>query len=152
MGKKTSGLLAFVACAAALCLALVGCASAPKANPEEKFLGYWELVSGTAAGEELSEDDVSQLKDWGVNFIVHLDKDGRAEMDLFGQVDDTTWDAEKATIKVDDEVADLKVDGDELVLSQGEDTPPRASRCPAPRPSRMPSPRAPAPAPPRTSC
>lgn len=73
-------------------------------------------------------------------------------MDLFGQVDDTTWDAEKATIKVDDEVADLKVDGDELVLSQGEDTPPRASRYPAPRPSRTPSPRAPAPAPPRTSC
>ncbi len=121
MRKRASTLLAFAVCVVAVCLTIAGCGGT-KANPEEKYLGYWELVSGTAAGERLSEDDVAQLKDWGVNFLVLLDTDGRAVTDLFGQVEDTTWDAGKATIALGDETGHLEVDGDTLTLSQGDDS------------------------------
>ena len=86
--KKSA--LALMACILALAFALVGCGGS-KADPEEAFLGSWKLSGGEIYGEELDDETIETMEEWGLNCILILDEDGEGQLDLFGDVEDITW-------------------------------------------------------------
>lgn len=118
--KKSA--LAFLTCVLALAFALTGCSGGKdyKAN----FVGSWKLTGGTADGTEMTEDDIKMLEDWGANCILVLDEDGTGSLDLFSEVSDVKWeakDAATASITVDKETGDAKLEDGKLIFEDGDD-------------------------------
>lgn len=110
--------LAFLTCVLALAFALTGCSGGGK-DPKANFVGSWELSGGTLAGEELTDEYMDMLKEWGLNCILILDEDGTGVLDMFLEVADLKWEAKDATtvtITAEDESHDLKLKDDKLVL------------------------------------
>lgn len=71
--------LAFLTCVLALAFALTGCSGGGK-DPKANFVGSWQYSGGTFDGEELTDEYMDMLKEWGVNCILILDEDGRAPL------------------------------------------------------------------------
>ena len=119
--KKSA--LALMACILALAFALVGCGGS-KADPEEAFLGSWKLSGGEIYGEELDDETIETMEEWGLNCILILDEDGEGQLDLFGEVEDVTWKVKSdGTAKISAEDVDFKAtlkDGT-LTLKDGDD-------------------------------
>lgn len=119
--KKSA--LALMACILALAFALVGCGGS-KADPEEAFLGSWKLSGGEIYGEELDDETIKTMEEWGLNCILILDEDGEGQLDLFGDVEDVTWKVKSdGTAKISAEGVDFKAtlkDGT-LTLKDGDD-------------------------------
>lgn len=114
--KKSA--LAFLTCVLALAFALTGCSGGGK-DPKANFVGSWQYSGGTLDGEELTDEYMDMLKEWGVNCILILDEDGTGTLDLFLEVVDLKWeakDATTATVTAEDESHDLKLKDDKLVL------------------------------------
>ena len=86
--KKYLSLVCCAICAIATCVALVACGGG-KAAKGAKMVGYWELASGKADGIELTEDDIQMMNDWGMKVVLYLGEDGKATLDLFGEVQDS---------------------------------------------------------------
>lgn len=110
--------LAFLTCVLALAFALTGCSGGGK-DPKANFVGSWQYSGGTFDGEELTDEYMDMLKEWGVNCILILDEDGTGTLDLFLEFDDLKWEAKDATtvtITAEDESYDLKFKDDKLVL------------------------------------
>lgn len=119
--KKSA--LAFLTCVLALAFALTGCSGGGK-DPKANFVGSWELSGGTSEGEELTEEYMEMFKEWGISCILVLDEDGTGSLDLFSEVSDLKWEAKDATtasITVDKETTDVKLEDGKLVLEDGED-------------------------------
>lgn len=119
--KKSA--LAFLTCVLALAFALMGCSGGGK-DPKANFVGSWELSGGTSEGEELTEEYMEMFKEWGISCILVLDEDGTGSLDLFSEVSDLKWEAKDATtasITVDKETTDVKLEDGKLVLEDGED-------------------------------
>ena len=119
--KKSA--LALMACILALAFALVGCGGS-KADPEEAFLGSWKLSGGEIYGEELDDETIKTMEEWGLNCILILDEDGEGQLNLFGDVEDITWKVKSdGTAKISAEGVDFKAtlkDGT-LTLKDGDD-------------------------------
>ena len=119
--KKSA--LALMACILALAFALVGCGGS-KTDPEEAFLGSWKLSGGEIYGEELDDETIKTMEEWGLNCILILDEDGEGQLDLFGDVEDITWKVKSdGTAKISAEGVDFKAtlkDGT-LTLKDGDD-------------------------------
>lgn len=115
--------LAFLTCVLALAFALTGCSSGGK-DPKANFVGSWELSGGTLEGEELTDEYMDMFEEWGISCILVLDEDGTGSLDLFSEVSDLKWEAKDATaasITVDKETTDVKLEDGKLVLEDGED-------------------------------
>ena len=82
--------LAFLTCVLALAFALTGCSGGGK-DPKANFVGSWELSGGTLEGEELTDEYMKMLEDWGVHCVLILDEDGTGALDLFLEVVDLKW-------------------------------------------------------------
>lgn len=136
--KKWKGaLLIPLACALAACLALTGCGgggstsdgsssntSATSSNVST-YAGYWQIDSMSVDGEEISSDNIQTLRELGgtgSNFILYLAEDGTGSYDAFGEVDDLTWDADKATVTTssDNVTMDMSIEDGKLVLREDE--------------------------------
>ncbi|MFR7751268.1 MAG: hypothetical protein ACLU1W_11300, partial [Collinsella sp.] len=127
--KKSA--LAFLTCVLALAFALTGCSGGGK-DPKADFVGSWKFSGGTLEGEELTDEYMDMLEEWGVNCILILDEDGTGTLDLFLEVADLKWeakDATTATITAEGESQDMKLkdgklvleeDGDELVFTKSD--------------------------------
>ena len=110
--------LAFLTCVLALAFALTGCSGGGK-DPKANFVGSWQYSGGTLDGEELTDEYMDMLKEWGLNCILILDEDGTGVLDMFLEVADLKWEAKDATtvtITAEDESHDLKLKNDKLVL------------------------------------
>ena len=108
--------LAFLTCVLALAFALTGCSGGGK-DPKANFVGSWQYSGGTLDGEELTDEYMDMLEEWGVNCILILDEDGTGTLDLFLEVVDLKWeakDATTATVTAEDESHDLKLKDDKL--------------------------------------
>lgn len=119
--KKSA--LALMACILALAFALVGCGGS-KADPEEAFLGSWKLSGGEIYGEELDDETIKTMEEWGLNCILILDEDGEGQLDLFGDIEDITWKVKSGgTAKISAEDVDFKatLKDDTLTLRDGDD-------------------------------
>ncbi len=115
--------LAFLTCVLALAFALTGCSGGGK-DPKADFVGSWELSGGTTEGEELTDEYMDMFEEWGISCILVLDEDGTGSLDLFSEVSDLKWEAKDATtasITVDKETTDVKLEDGKLVLEDGED-------------------------------
>ena len=117
--KKDLALVCCAICAIATCVALVACGGG-KAAKGAKMVGYWELASGKADGIELTEDDIKMMNDWGMKVVLYLGEDGKATLDLFGEVQDSTWDIEKCTLGYDGETGTLELADDKLTFAAEE--------------------------------
>lgn len=83
------------------------------------FVGSWQYSGGTLDGEELTDEYMDMLKEWGLNCVLILDEDGTGVLDMFLEVADLKWEAKDATtvtITAEDESHDLKLKDDKLVL------------------------------------
>ena len=112
--------LAFLTCVLALAFALTGCSGGGK-DPKANFVGSWELSGGTMEGEELTDEYMKMLEDWGVHCILILDEDGTGALDLFLEVVDLKWEAKDATtvtITAEDESHDMKLKDGKLILEE----------------------------------
>ena len=119
--KKSAFL--FVTFILVLAFALVGCGGS-KADPEEAFLGSWKLSGGEIYGEELDDETIKTMEEWGLNCILILDEDGEGQLDLFGDVEDITWKVKSdGTAKISVEDVDFKatLKDDTLTLKDGDD-------------------------------
>lgn len=116
MKKRTIGLITCALCALALTLGLIGCGGTSQADKREPFVGYWECISGTTDGGDLTEEDLDSFRDMGFNFIVHLAKDGTGEVDIMGDVMETTWDADKGKLDYEGDAVDIKLEDGKLRL------------------------------------
>ena len=114
MKKRLTILFALALCALS---ALVGCSSG---SGGASMVGYWELTGGESGGEKLTENMVKAMADEDLHCILHLSDDGKAVLDLFGDVEDGTWNADKSTAKFGDDKMTLKLDGEKLTVA-GED-------------------------------
>ncbi len=120
MKKRIVSLVTCVLCALAMCLAIAGCSGGGSGGAAAKganMVGYWELTGGKSGDEELTEDDVKLMADLGINFILHLSDDNKATIDLFGTVEDLTWDKTNATMSYSGENGTLELSGDTLTLT-----------------------------------
>ena len=116
--KKSA--LAFLTCVLALAFALTGCSGGGK-DPKANFVGSWELSGGTLEGEELTDEYMKMLEDWGVHCVLILDEDGTGALDLFLEVVDLKWEAKDATtvtITAEDESHDMKLKDGKLILEE----------------------------------
>ena len=112
--------LAFLTCVLALAFALTGCSGGGK-DPKANFVGSWELSGGTMEGEELTDEYMKMLEDWGVHCVLILDEDGTGALDLFLEVVDLKWEAKDATtvtITAEDESHDMKLKDGKLILEE----------------------------------
>lgn len=112
--------LAFLTCVLALAFALTGCSGGGK-DPKADFVGSWELSGGTVEGEELTDEYMKMLEDWGVHCVLILDEDGTGALDLFLEVVDLKWevkDAATVTITAEDESHDMKLKDGKLILEE----------------------------------
>lgn len=119
--KRKNALLAALACALAFCLALAGCGGTAS-DPEAPYVGYWTFAEGEVDGEDMGEllDQLQELMGTDVHFILHLEAGGTGVIDMYGEVEDLTWDAEDKTITVSGEDQSFELDGEQLRLT-GED-------------------------------
>ena len=104
----------------ALAFALTGCSGGGK-DPKANFVGSWELSGGTMEGEELTDEYMKMLEDWGVHCVLILDEDGTGALDLFLEVVDLKWEAKDATtvtITAEDESHDMKLKDGKLILEE----------------------------------
>ena len=114
--------LAFLTCVLALAFALTGCSGGGK-DPKANFVGSWELSGGTLEGEELTDEYMKMLEDWGVHCVLVLDEDGTGALDLFLEVVDLKWEAKDATtvtITAEDESHDMKLKDGEAAEKEEE--------------------------------
>ena len=103
----------------AMVLALAGCG---KSGPTEAdYIGYWEVSGGTLYGEEYDAEMLQMMKGWGMVMVIHLDKDGKAEMDLFGEVIDGTWDLKDKRMTFEGDTLEFKLENDTLYIVEGDD-------------------------------
>ena len=103
----------------AMVLALAGCG---KSGPTEAdYIGYWEVSGGTLYGEEYDAEMLQMMKDWGMVIVIHLNKDGKAELDLFGEVVDGTWDLKDKRMTFEGDTLEFKLENDTLYIVEGDD-------------------------------
>ena len=94
-------LLVPVACAMAVCLALVGCGESAPAEPEateevveevaepdgSEYIGTWELYEMKDADEVISHEDLMATKDAADSYVyLVVNEDGNFDLDVFGTV------------------------------------------------------------------
>lgn len=117
--NKRIGILAALACAFALCFALVGCGGQVD---NSKFLGSWELESGS--DETLDAESIELMKSLGLEVVLTLNEDGTGSLDLFGEAQDVKWEATSATegkmTMTDAGEAKLAIESEKLVMSDNE--------------------------------
>ena len=94
MKKRFLGILAVLA---VFCIALVGCGG-PKEDYTPVFAGEWELVAMESEDNEVSEQDLQDMKDLGLTVTLTLNEDGTANRVMFGEDYGTgEWSAKSAT-------------------------------------------------------
>ncbi len=72
-------------------------------------------------GEELTDEYMDMLKEWGLNCVLILDEDGTGVLDMFLEVVDLKWEAKDATtvtITAEDESHDMKLKDGKLILEE----------------------------------
>lgn len=52
-------------------------------GPKANFVGSWQYSGGTLDGEELTDEYMDMLKEWGLNCILILDEGGTGVLDMF---------------------------------------------------------------------
>lgn len=102
--------LAFLTCVLALAFALTGCSGGGK-DPKANFVGSWQYSGGTLDGEELTDEYMDMLKEWGLNCVLILDEDGTGVLDMFLEV---------ADLKLKDDKLVLEVEGDKLIFTKSD--------------------------------
>lgn len=134
--KRRNAIIACLVCALALCLALASCGGGGSSNAAtsnatstetssnaSEYTGYWQIESLDVDGEQLTSDDIQTLRDLGgsgSDFILYLAEDGTGTFDSFGEVDDLTWDADKATVTTssDNVTMGIAIQDGKLVLTE----------------------------------
>ena len=79
--------LAFLTCVLALAFCPDGL-QRRRQRPQGQLRRSWELSGGTMEGEELTDEYMKMLEDWGVHCVLILDEDGTGALDLFLEVVD----------------------------------------------------------------
>ena len=93
--KATKKIIAVLACAFALCFALVGCSSDAE-QYKKNFQGDWELAGLTEGDTTYSESDISMLKAWGMEVKMSLNEDETMVLEYFGEKVEGNWEPKDA--------------------------------------------------------
>lgn len=120
---KKAGFLVLAACAVALCFGLVACGNGKAEDEEKNFIGKWELESTEADddGISMTAEDVASIKEEGYVCTLNLNEDKSAELSVFGEITDGSWEADGANagkVTIGDQDIEMRLESDRLVLLQ----------------------------------
>lgn len=90
----TKRLTALAALALALCLVLGGCRRSEDTQAfwRTNFMGVWEFSGGSYGGKEMTDQQVSKLKDLGMNGFLVMNERGTCRMNIHGvALGNGTW-------------------------------------------------------------
>lgn len=117
--KKMLTIMA-LALAVVLSLAFAGCSSAPK-DYSANFQGSWKMTSIVGA----SEDDMAFVEALGIGFVLDLNEDKTALLNMMGEEMTGTWEATsetECTLTIEGESVTAKLNGEELTFAvEGEE-------------------------------
>ena len=123
MKKRFLGILAVLA---VFCIALVGCGG-PAEDYSPNFAGNWQLVAMESADNEVSEQDLQDMKDLGLTVDLTFADDGTCSLVMFGEDYGTgTWKDESAAecaVTMEDQSIDVALDSatGRLTFAQGDE-------------------------------
>lgn len=83
------------------------------------FVGTWSLI-GAEGVEDISQEDLEQMKELGATITLTLDEDGAAVLELAGEYLEGTWEAKTSTTGVfviDDARHQMELKDETLTLS-----------------------------------
>lgn len=119
-------IIATIACAFALCLALVGCGSTGASDDgAAAFEGDWVLSGGTYQGDELDQTSIDAMQTMGMNVYVQLNADGSMVINMFTAEMEGTWKATSATtadVTLQGDTEEVKIVDGELVMEANGDS------------------------------
>ena len=82
----------------------------------EDLIGTFKLISMT--GDDTSPEDIEMMESLGIRCLLVLEADGTGSMDMFGEIQDITWDDDY--IYSDGRPADYAFRWGELTISDGD--------------------------------
>lgn len=96
-----------------------------KANSLKKLIGNYDLISMEENGEVTTEEDIQTLKKWGFTVTMELREDKTGKLDLFGDVEEFSYDKDKLTTEkeeipytFEDNQFTMEQDGTKLVFKK----------------------------------
>lgn len=104
--KKRVSLLVASALALMLSFALVGCGGGE--DYAANFQGTWKVCSIEGEDEGATDEDIAMLEDLGLIVLLNLNEDKSASLDVFGDIEEGTWEAKSAT------ECSVTIDGDTI--------------------------------------
>ena len=121
MKKRFLGILAILA---VFCIALVGCGGSSE-DYSSNFAGDWQLVSMESPDNDVTEQDLQDMKDIGMTVDLTFADDGTCTLVMFGEEYGTgTWKAKSATtcdVTMEDQHIDVTIDSSTGRLSFAQD-------------------------------
>ena len=108
--------------AAALALSLAGCGSKAPEPEKPDITGYYELTGMVNSGEEMASEELELLRDMGMIVFLDIKDDTNAELNVFGDPMDLTYDLGAMKFYAEDEEIDFTYEDGVIVLSQDEDS------------------------------
>ena len=125
--KKTKKIWAVVlacVCALALSVVLVGCGGGNNEDAAKNFIGSWKMVSAESGGEVLDSASLELMESMNMSVSLELNEDGTGKLDLYGEESEVKWsakDAQTASITVDGQTTDAKLENGQLHLAEDGD-------------------------------
>ncbi len=104
---KTTVLFLLLAC-------LCACSFGKKAD----LTGEWQLLRIDSETDPLSEEDMKQLRDLGLNVVLTLKEDGTGTFDMYSDVNDITYDVEEMKLTLEGSSVDMRYENGLLILSE----------------------------------
>lgn len=95
-------------------------ACSSSSGPSDACVGEWDLVSMTAEGESVGEDELAQFEEMGLKISLSVKEDGAATLSFFGEDEVGTWteSAGGCTLKMSSEEIPAQVSDGILSIEQ----------------------------------
>ncbi len=94
-----------------LLLSLCSCSSS-----KEKIVGTYDLISANGGGMNLSEERIEQFRAMGLTATLEVRDDNTAEMDIFGQKVEMTYNFSKMIFTTNGKNTKFKFDGSSITI------------------------------------
>lgn len=121
--RSTAKLTVALAAVSLGSVALVGCSSGNGGNAGPECEGSWTLAAMEADGEQITESDIEDMKQSGVDlseaFTLNLTDDGKAVLSVFDQPSEGTWVTKDGNceITIEGEAISAPIEDGQLVLA-----------------------------------
>ena len=97
---------------------LLACLCACSSGKKTDLTGEWQLLRIDSETDPLSEEDMKQLRDLGLNVVLTLKEDGTGTFDMYSDVNDITYDVKEMKLTLEGSSVDMRYENGLLILSE----------------------------------